>query len=80
MNSAVGTAAKLATVLIPELKSWFNHQLTFLPKIDTPIYDELEVEPIEQLMKPFFGDNFQTVKDDSNAGNTNVSRVQWAQV
>lgn len=83
MNTAVGTPAKLATVLFPELESWFTHQLTHLPKIDTPIYDELQVEPIEQVMKPFFGDS-QREQSHETEGSTPVvqsfSKVQWTQV
>jgi hypothetical protein len=87
VTSAVGTAAKLAAVLAPELEAWFTHKLTSLPTTVTPIYDEVAVESMEGVMKPFVPPQ-GAEKSKSNEGNTRsptqtavaLSRVQWTQV
>jgi hypothetical protein len=92
MNSAVGTAAKLAAVLAPELQSWFTHKLTALPLTETPVYEEA-VKTMEQLMKPFAhqlsgtGTALEKLKKSNTESGHNpsptqtaLSRVQWTQV
>jgi hypothetical protein len=85
VSSAVGTAAKLGTMLAPELETWFAHKLTHLPKIETPLYGELMFETIEQVMKPFFGTHGTkasslTEKGEHATSSQTIGRVQWTQV
>jgi hypothetical protein len=83
VSSAVGTAAKLAIYLVPELDSWFAHKLTHLPKTEGPVYDELIVEPMETIMKPFVGTpsaKATPTERGEHAPSQTVGRVQWTQV
>lgn len=46
-----------------------------------PRYDEFDVEPIEQIMRPFFhGISSHQVIEEKGDVNNSISRVQWAQV
>lgn len=82
ISSAVGSAAKLAVVLAPELELWFTHKLTTLPTTMTPNYEELAVESTDTIMRSFapLHASDERRKDSASSLPPTLSRVQWTQV